>query len=188
MSSHVYVRLKPYAPKLGFEAQRVHIFGTLFVGGYRPIWYKVSPEFAEQLAEQRQESGAEMFEIVNEAQKQKVDQFETAQHMAALGMAAATAAAPMQAAPVDLTGSDPKRPGLPAPAAPTAPTQPAETGATGARPGTPGLRSSAIPSADPAPTAAPAIPSAAPVPVSSGFEMVGGGDLSTSDFAGGDDK
>lgn len=63
--SKLYLRIQPYDARRGCLCQRYTVAGRTYVAGQ---WYGVSTKLADLLAEEKQGSGAPVFEILNEAE------------------------------------------------------------------------------------------------------------------------
>lgn len=172
-----FVRVKPYAPRQGYAVQRFHYKGTLFVGGIRPHWYKIPISRVGELQELRQDSGAPIFDVVDEDTKSAMDHEENTRQLAALGIAAAHVASPMHKGVVDLTAIPATKPTVPPIGvhplvAPKPAVEPIAVSATA----TP-MNNPSFPSFRSARTAA------IPTPGEhDGFEVASSADLSTSDM------
>jgi hypothetical protein len=89
-----WVRVKPYNQKKGFLVKRTRVLGRLWKGGEGllpndiPEWVGVSQEQAEVLSYFHQTDGDDstpkLFDIVTDAQRQRIDQGEMEQRMIAL--------------------------------------------------------------------------------------------------------
>jgi hypothetical protein len=107
MSEIMYVRLKPYNPKIGNVKKRYHHQSSLYAmhpETGRPIWYKTDD--AALLAElgattqidEDPQSGP-LFDILSEAEFLKVQKHETNLRLVELGIMSATEAQPVSATP-----------------------------------------------------------------------------------------
>ena len=126
MANELFVRLKPYAPRRGYKAQRYSYKGQVYVGGARPNWYQVSKELAEDLLQHRQDhadpDSKPLFDLMDGEKKQQVEEQEQANFLAGLGYGAATVAPPTdlkQPMTTDIRTADEKAaavpPSMPAP-------------------------------------------------------------------------
>jgi hypothetical protein len=98
-----FARLRPLSRSKGAATQRLHIFGTLFIGGDRPLWYRVDAATATKLRDARLDNGVAPFEVYDEAEKVKIEQREQERFMVAAGLMAEAATQPAARAAVDLT-------------------------------------------------------------------------------------
>lgn len=98
MAKEIFVRLKPFAPKRGYKAQRYSYKGQVYVGGTRPNWYQVSQELADDLKEHQQihddPDSKPLFDIVDGDKKREIEEQEQGAFLAGLGYGAATVAPP----------------------------------------------------------------------------------------------
>ncbi len=100
--ANLYARVKPLNPRQGYVLNRYHYLGNLFVGGPRPTWYKVSPEYAAYCRQDVQETGVPSFDVVTEAEKQEIDAKEEQLRLVELGFMSATVAAPPSRQAIDI--------------------------------------------------------------------------------------
>jgi hypothetical protein len=104
----MYVRLKPYDPKNGCVKRRFHYKDMLYAISNdtgQPIWYKMNdPKLIAELKEMRQIESSQMspplFDILDEATYQKVQEEETNLRLVELGLMSATSTRPNVEAPV----------------------------------------------------------------------------------------
>ncbi len=101
-----YVRLKIADPKRGFNISRYHFAGHLFVGGERPVWYRVKPDLAQLCKEDVQENGVSTFDVVTAEEKAAIDGIEENRRLVQLGLLSATVATPRGAQAIDLSNAE----------------------------------------------------------------------------------
>ncbi len=103
---HRWARLQPYNAKTGCVVQRYNFGEQLYLGGPKPHWYRVDEAKAKQLGELRQNltdpHAPPLFQIVDEAFKEKIDKLEYDRRMVELGLIAQTAPEPVTIHPIDV--------------------------------------------------------------------------------------
>lgn len=82
--SQKYIRVQPYNQKTGALCMRYTIGGRTFQAGE---WYTVAADVADTLVDLEQESGAPVFQVLDEAGFRKVAQKELSAAMLAAGLA-----------------------------------------------------------------------------------------------------
>jgi len=90
---YVWVRLAPYNPRVGNLVRRHGHRGTMYAGGERPTWYKVSPAIALELADKLQEHdnprSARLFELYHsDNERARIDKAEMERRFVAQGLMA----------------------------------------------------------------------------------------------------
>ncbi len=103
---NLFVRLKISDPKRGFNVSRYHFAGHLFVGGDRPVWYRVKPDLARLCKEDTQENGIATFDVVSAEEKVEIDSIEENRRLVQLGLLSATMQAPRGAQAIDLSNAE----------------------------------------------------------------------------------
>jgi hypothetical protein len=104
--SNSYVRLKIEDRKRGFNVSRYHFAGHLFVGGDRPVWYRVKSDLAQLCKEDTQENGIPTFDVVTAEEKVAIDSVEENRRLVQLGLLSATVATPRGAQAIDLSTTE----------------------------------------------------------------------------------
>ncbi len=117
-----WARLVPFNPKKNCNVRRYGHMGTMYQGGEKPVWYKVTPGQAQALMALHQADGDEqspkLFDIYTEEDRMKVDARENEMRLVQLGLVAQAAPVPVQTVrEIDLSQGDPR--GTPMPKGPS---------------------------------------------------------------------
>jgi hypothetical protein len=109
MENVMFVRLRPFNPKLGCVVQRYHYRRQLYMTDQitgRPTWYKVNKALAEDLDEHKQNekdpNSPALFDIVTADEHVKILKEEESLRLVELGITTATQVKPAAQKPIDL--------------------------------------------------------------------------------------
>jgi len=109
MEPVMFVRLKPFNPKIGHHVQRYHYKRQLYQQDQstsRPIWYKVDGRLAADLVQHKQNPNdplsQPLFDIVSPSEHSKIMSEEEKLRLVELGITTATQVKPVPKAPIDL--------------------------------------------------------------------------------------
>lgn len=97
-----YVRVKISDDRRGFKVSRYHFAGHLFVGGDRPVWYRVHKDLANLCRQDIQENGVPTFDVVSGEEKVAIDTEEEKRRLVMIGLVSATTVAPRGTQAIDL--------------------------------------------------------------------------------------
>jgi len=117
-----WARLVPFNPKKNCNVRRYGFAGTTYLGGEKPVWYKVTPPQAQALMALTQvyddDQSPRLFDIYTDEDRQKVDARENEMRLVQLGLVAQAAPVPVQTVrEIDLSQGDPR--GVPVPKGPS---------------------------------------------------------------------
>jgi len=100
MSSSLFARLVPYSPRQGYTTRGHSYKGITFLGGERPTWYEITPEFALELSEFKQSGSGPyakpLFQVFDAETKTRVEQMENEKYLAMLGAVGQTVSIPKE--------------------------------------------------------------------------------------------